>query len=90
VNLRWRSRPSARCIRVRVIWCCGVKVPGMSADDERKLTAAMRLAEACGFRFTQVTPGAAWWGERDTAQWKTSSFLVGSPGTAMRPDPAKV
>jgi hypothetical protein len=58
----------------------GVKVPGMSTDDERKLTAAMRLAETCGFRFMQVTPGAAWWGERDTAQWNDIVFLGGISG----------
>lgn len=49
-------------------------------DNPRELTAAMRLAEARGFRFMRVSPGAAWWGERDTAQWNDIVFLGGISG----------
>jgi hypothetical protein len=47
----------------------------VSGENPPELTAAMRLAEARGFRFMQVTPGAAWWGERETAQWSDVVFL---------------
>lgn len=43
------------------------------ADPE--LAAAMRRAQACGFRFWQPYSGTAWWGERERARWRDVVFL---------------